>query len=238
MQLSVYRATVAIAIVPTLKRDDIRRHQYRFDARHHRRHGGVTYIGKMQKAAASLSAYLPAALRGSSSAASGSGSGSRSGIGLGLGLGLGLSSDDESKRYIQLPTLAPGDGPHIGGRTSSDSFTSQLSPRILHPAGKRRFRLALIVGGVVAVVMLVGAARHTGALESGARALRGSGSGGNVYVTTEWEGAEEDRPARWGWTEEMGWMEDESSMWLGDGEGAYRLGFGKGMDGTEWYVCA
>jgi hypothetical protein len=166
----------------------------------------------MQRAAATLTSYLPRSLGGARGGASGAGFG---------------DADEESKRYIALPTFSPAEG-----RSSSDSFTSQLSAtRLIHPAGKRRLRLGLMVGGTVAVIMLLGAARHTYGSGGGGRLLGGA----SVYPTTEWEGLPQDRPERWGWTEEMGWMEHESSTYLGDvGESAYRLGFGKGMDGTEW----
>jgi hypothetical protein len=77
----------------------------------------------MQRAAATLTSYLPRSLGGARGGASGAGFG---------------DADEESKRYIALPTFSPAEG-----RSSSDSFTSQLSAtRLIHPAGKRRLRLA------------------------------------------------------------------------------------------------
>ena len=158
----------------------------------------------------------------------------------------------ESKRYTSLPTSDHSSPTRLSssarnsssgdierGLVPSSPYLGGAASRIIHPTGKRRFRLGLLLGGAVTLVLLVGTAKHTGALDKATGGWSGiSGlSGPGVYPRTEWEGAREDRPEQWGWTEEMGWMEDESSMYLGEvGEGTFRLGFKKGLEGTEWYV--
>ena len=182
----------------------------------------------MQRAAASLSTFL--GLSGPSASASGSG------------------EMEESKRYIALPMTSPerrrastssnaGSPTRMSMSPDLESGHGQPSTRVLHPQGsRRRLRFMLIVGGATAAIILLGgAARHTDALDYLPGAARLGRPG--VYPTTEWEGAAQDRPEQWGWTEEMGWLEDKSSSYLGDiAEGRYRLGFQKGLEGTEWYA--